>query len=198
MLESTASNSSPNSLPDPARAFDGAATRLAVDSAPRQDPMPQHEPPHHQPLPGAWPTATGGEPSASAPAGEIPVIAPFDAPRRPDDNATRPLFGPDRWVNEQDFWETNTFIALSGRQAVPRPKTVPLKPPQRFRPAPRWRSYLLLAVVCLMIFGAVVGIVAMGRFGSQALGPQHMTATPVVTHNATPAHPTATPKKTHK
>lgn len=196
MLESSTSNSSPNSVPDPSRAADGAATRLAVDSAPRVDSMPQHEPPPHHPLPGAWPAASAA-PSVSAPGGEIPIIAPSDSLRRTDDNATRPLFGPDRWVSEQDFWETNTFIALSGRRSVPRPKTVPLKPPQRFRPVPRWRSYLLLVVVCLMIFATVAGIIAMSHFSVQAFGPAHPIATPVATHTTTPTHPTATPKK-HK
>ncbi len=192
MQDSTMSNSAS----DPARAHEGAATRLAVESAPRQDAMPQHEIPPHAPLPGAWPVSAA-EPSASAPAGEIPIVAPFESGRRADENATRPLFGPDRWVSDQEFWETNTFIALSGRRAIPRPKTMPLRPPQRFHPMPRWRSYLLLLVVCLMIVGTIVGGIAISHFGAQVFGSQPPIATPAPTHTATPVHPTATPKK-HK
>ena len=187
----------PNSSSDPGRPQQGATNRLAVDSAPRQDAMPKHQPPAHAPLPGAWPVSAV-EPSVSAPAGEIPIIPRSELQRDRDDNATRPLVGPDRWVNEQEFWATNTFIALSGRRAIPRPKTKPLQPPQRFRPMPRWRSYLLLLVVCLMIGGTLVGIVAISRFSAQAFGPRHPISTPApAAHTATPAHPTATPKK-HK
>lgn len=186
----------PNSSSDPGRAQQGATNRLAVDSAPRQDAMPQHKPTSPAPLPGAWP-ASAAEPSVSAPAGEIPII-PRPGPQRDrDENATRPLFGPDRWVSEQEFWETNTFIALSGRHAIPRPRTKPLQPPQRFRPMPRWRSYLLLVIVCLMIGGTLVGVVAISRLSTQVFGPQHPISTPAPAHTATPAHPTATPKK-HK
>lgn len=186
MLENGTSNSSP----DPARPHQGAASRLAVDSVPRQESAPRDEPPPQTPLSGAPP-----EPSASAPAGEIPIIPPFETARRADDNATRPLFGPDRWVSDQEFWETNTFIALSGRHAIPRPKTLPLRPPQRFHPMPRWRSYLLLTVVCLMIIGTLVGLIAISRFGAQVFGLQRPVSSPAPAHTTTPAHPTETPKK---
>lgn len=192
MPDSATSNSSSN----PEHTQQSATNRLAVDSAPRQDAMPKHQSPARAPLPGAWP-ASAAEPSVSAPAGEIPIIPRSELQRDRDDNATRPLVGPDRWVSEQEFWETNTFIALSGRHAIPRPRTKPLQPPQRFRPMPRWRSYLLLLVVCLMIGGSLAGVVAIGRLSAQAFGPHHPIATPAPAHTATPAHPTATPKK-HK
>lgn len=194
MLDSSTSNSSP----DPARPHQGAASRLAVDSAPRQDALPRHEPPPYAaPLPGAWSGASAAAPAASAPAGEIPIIPSSELQRDRDENATRPLFGPERWVSEREFWETNTFIALSGRHAIPRPKTMPLRPPQRFRPVPRWRSYLLLLVVCLMIGVTLAGIVAIGHLSAQAFGPQHPISTPAPAHTTTPTHPTVTPKS-HK
>ncbi|MGH2514903.1 MAG: hypothetical protein ACRDHP_04540 [Ktedonobacterales bacterium] len=211
MLDSTASHN----LPDPSPRPSGLTTRVVLDSAPRQEALPMHHElmPDH-PLSPPWPPSldySGG--TATAPR-EMPAMEDAGsmdsahngddgddddegeiegdfAPRHPDDRATRPLFAPEQWVSDPDFWESKTHIALTGRRPVPRPKTVALKPPQRFRPAPRWRSMLVLLVVCLLIAFTLVGIVEIARLGTQALAPTHHTATPVPTHTLTV--PTATP-----
>ncbi|HLZ22902.1 MAG TPA: hypothetical protein VKQ30_12340 [Ktedonobacterales bacterium] len=191
MPESTASHdmsdhTSQNSAPAP---------RTALNSGPRQDMPPPHPIASATPMPPPWPSVDGA-PGAMQPANgvdgadEMDVMSDFP-PRRPEDKATRPLFAPEQWVSDPDFWETKTHIALTGRHPVPRPKTVALKPPQRFRPAPRWRSMLILLVVCVMIVATVIGTVELGRLGMQVIAPPHHSATPVPTH--TIVVPTATP-----
>lgn len=116
------------------------------------------------------------------------------SPRRAEDRATRPIFAPEQWVSDPDFWESKTHIAMTGRHPVPRPKSVSITPPQRFRPMPRWRSMLVLSLVCLLIAFIAIGGVELARLGTPVHGPTHHTATPAPTHTA--VVPTATP--THK
>jgi hypothetical protein len=213
MPDTTMSSNPPDST---SQASVPPAAFFAVDAMPRQElPPAYHEMAPGYPLPPPWPH---GEYAAAgtAPVNEMPAMenrygrertddsGETDAgddmgeesdfsPRRRDDNATRPLFAPEQWVSDPDFWETKTHIALTGRHPVPRPKTLPLKPPQRFRPVPRWRSLLILLLVCGLIAFTAVGVVDIGRLGMQILGPTHHVATPVPTH--TLAVPTATPHR---
>src|SRR5579872_1741956 len=198
-----------HNLPDPvsqANAPNTPVARVALDSAPRQEALPPYAPPYapasNLPLPPPWPSMDR-DAARMAPASELPELSDADGvdswddadagemdgnsagafpPRRRDDRATRPLFAPEQWVSDPDFWESKTHIALTGRHPVPRPKTIALKPPQRFRPAPRWRSVLILLLVCLLIAAIAIGALEMGRLGTQVFGPTHHTATPVPTH----------------
>lgn len=217
MSDTTASHNLPDSGPQ-ANPPNTPVARVALDSAPRQETLPPYSaypayPPYapasNLPLPPPWPSMDH-DAARMASAGELPGLSDADGmdgldagemdgdsegafpPRRPDDRATRPLFAPEQWVSDPDFWESKTHIALTGRHPVPRPKTIALKPPQRFRPAPRWRSALILLLVCLLIASIALGALEMGRLGTQVFGPTHHTATPVPTH--TIAVPTATPK----
>jgi hypothetical protein len=187
-----------------------AAARVALDSAPRQHALPEHALASGLPLPPPWPSlehhpgalAPTNEMPASSEAGEMDGVDDFGfdddadmedvfAPRDPNDRRTRPLFTPEQWVSDPDFWESKTLIAITGRHPVPRPKMLDIKPPERFHPASRWRSMLILLIVCLLISGALIGVVEIGRFGMQVLGPTHSATPPVPTH--TLVVPTATP-----
>jgi hypothetical protein len=214
MPDTTTSSNPPDSTP---QASAPPAALAAVEAMPRQEmpPTQHHEMAPGYPLPPPWPQGEYDD-AGTAPVNELPEMenrcgvgrtdesSKADAyadddmdvesdfsPRRREDNATRPLFAPEQWVSDPDFWETKTHIALTGRHPVPRPKTLPLKPPQRFHPVPRWRSLLILVLVCGLIAFTVVGVVEIGRLGMQVLGPTHHVATPAPTH--TLAVPTATP-----
>ncbi|MGZ3601335.1 MAG: hypothetical protein ACXWQ5_16880, partial [Ktedonobacterales bacterium] len=72
---------------------------------------------------------------------------------------------------------------------VPRPKTRPLPPPQRFRPVARWKSMLLLGTFVVVTILACAGAIEMGKLSADVFGTQ---ATPAVTHTA---QPTVSPTK---
>lgn len=190
---------------EPASQEGSPTARFTFDSGPRQEMWPTRELVPGVPLPPPWPSsppdpattraansmdATGGSGDTDDGAGErmeIPL-------RRPDPAATRPLFAPEQWVSDPDFWESKTLIALTGRHPVPRPRTIPLQPPQRFHQMARWKSILILVFVCVLILFSVICVVEIGRLGSQVLGPSpHITPTAVPAH--TIAAPTATPHK---
>lgn len=197
-------------MPDPAPRASAPPAHVALDSMPRQQTPPAHDGTHGLPLPPPWPApdpdGTYGPPANGMSVsngvngmGSADGVDPSEgtdaeqdfAPRNPDDSATRPLFAPEQWVSDPDFWTSKTHIALTGRHPVPRPKTLPLRPPQRFRPLPRWSSMLVLLVVCVLIVLTIIGVVALGHFGMQVINPPHHLATPVPTHTLTA--PTATP-----
>jgi hypothetical protein len=117
-----------------------------------------------------------------------PPVPPVDAAEPREAPVTVPLVDRDRWVTEQEFWKTQSFIAVSGRHAVPRPELRPIAPPQRFRPIHPWKSYPVLAVLCLAILLSCIGAVQAMRIGATLLQPTP-TAIPTATHPA----PTATP-----
>ncbi|GEM_PF-2493546 len=99
----------------------------------------------------------------------------------------------EHWVEEEDFWQTRTHIAMTGRAPVPRPRPLPLKPPQRFRPVERWKSMLVLALVIGLAALACIGVIALGISGMSLLQPGHTaTATP---HPTQTVVPTQTPHK---
>lgn len=194
---------------DPASWMGAATTRAALDSAPPRNTLPDSVLASDVPLPPPWPPFSHQGAGGPEPESALPPMSGSDgmddgngddedddnefAPRNPDDRATRPIFAPEQWVSDPDFWESKTHIALTGRRPVPRPKSLALTPPQRFHPMPRWRSALVLIVVCLLIAFTLIGVVQLARYGSQMLGPAHHTATPAATH--TVVAPTATPHK---
>jgi hypothetical protein len=130
--------------------------------------------------------------------------APDELTREPA--VTVPLVERDRWVTEPTYWDTQSFVAVSGRHIVPRPTPHAIKPPQRFQPVPRWKSYPALAVVCLAILLSCVGALTAMRAGASFLQPA-ATAVPFATHpaptathpapTATHPAPTATAKPSH-
>ncbi|HKT39098.1 MAG TPA: hypothetical protein VJR48_12060 [Ktedonobacterales bacterium] len=116
--------------------------------------------------------------------------------RERDPAATKPLFAPDQWVQEEDFWDTQAFVAISGRQVVPRPKVQSIAPPKRFKPRSRLRSLVVLGVVLVVIALACAGILEFSRLGMNLVKPIHPA--PVATQTVAPTHTpvaTATPKK---
>lgn len=151
------------------------------------------------PLPPAWPeqpedveqTDEVEEQEAETPEGEALPL------RRREDNATRPLFERDHWVDDPNFWDTTSFIALTGRHPVPRPKPRTLPPPQRFKPIERWQSYLVLAIVLVAILITVYGVIQIEHYGSNALHQLTPKATPTVTYTPVPS-PTAKSTPKHK
>lgn len=105
---------------------------------------------------------------------------------------TRPLTDED-WQREDEFWSTQSHIAVSGRLAVPRPRTYPIQPPQRFHPMSRWVSIAALAFVAMLIVLGCVGAMQASGFANDLLHPRPVPTqthpTPTVSPNAT-----ATPK----
>lgn len=186
-------------FPDPALHASAEAGRPAYVSEPRQETLTGYGPAPSHPLPPPWPVLdpdpTGAPTNAMEDmSGSDDLDEGMDIPlRRPEDAVTRPLFAPGQWVSDPDFWETKTHIAMTGRHPVPRPKTVALTPPQRFNPMARWKSLLVLLVVCLLIVFTVFGALEISQLGTQVLGPARHTATPAATH--TIVLPTATPHR---
>lgn len=142
-------------------------------------PQPQHPPTSSVPAPPAWPKSLEEDNGAAPPA----------TLRDTDASPVQPSVEPGRWVHEPDFWEKETMIAMTGRYPVPRPKTRPLPPPQRFRPMARWKSVLALIALVVVAALACVGSIELGKLSIDVFGTQ---ATPIVTQTA---HPTISPTK---
>ena len=155
--------------------------RLGVSGAEAQ--QRERTPVSSMPLPPVWPMEGDGTVSPS------PATDEGEAPRGADESGVRPSVEPGRWVQEPDFWEKETMITMTGRHPVPRPKTRPLPPPQRFRPVARWKSMLALGVFVVVTAFACGGSIVLGRLSIELFGPQ---ATPLGTH--TP-QPTISPTK---
>lgn len=125
-----------------------------------------------------------------------PGEQPFPAtPARRPATPTRPLTDED-WQREDEFWNTQSYIAVSGRLAVPRPRTHPIKPPQRFHPMARWVSIVALGVVGALIVLGCMGVLQASSLANNLLHPQ---VAPTQVHPSPTASPsaTATPKR-HK
>ena len=139
------------------------------------------------PMAGA--AQSGDNPIDRPPMPSAPMpSAPAEPVEAREPSVTVPLVDRDRWVTEQEFWKTQSFIAVSGRHAVSRPRPREIAPPQRFQPVRRWKSYPVLAVLCVAIFLSCIGAVQAMRIGTSILQPTP-TAVPTATHPA----PTATP-----
>lgn len=105
--------------------------------------------------------------------------------------ATRPIM-PDEWVNdEDDYWTTQSLIAISGRRAVPRPRARELEPPQRFRPVRRWQSMAAVIVLSVVILVTCVGLLRAVSFANNLVHP-HQAAPTLTVPTHTPS-PTAKP-----
>lgn len=160
--------------------------------------------------------ATQGFGTASASAGGRDAISAAEVPPAPDASlpplpgmdprgggerraapATRPI-GPEEWVQDDNYWDTQSLIAVSGRMAVPRPKPRPLDPPQRFRPVRRWQSMAALIVVSVVILAACVGMLRAAGLANNLLHP-HQPVPTITTHPTgsptVPLSPTAKPRK---
>lgn len=140
---------------------------------------------------------SGAANAPAAPDGSLPPLPemiPYSRAERRGAPATRPI-GPDEWVQDDNYWDTQSLIAVSGRMAVPRPKPRPLDPPQRFRPVRRWQSMVALIVVSVVILAACVGMLRAAGLANNLL---HSTQpVPTITHPAgsptAPHSPTAKP-----
>src|SRR5260370_992969 len=132
--------------------------------------------------------------SASEPAQESAGM-PAAAPSELD---IHPQIEPERWVTPDDTWNTSSFKALNGGRMAVR-STRPLPRPQRFRRVPRWRSYLYLLVLLLVIAIVSIGAVEITSLTKALFGqpPRSPQPTPPHTPTATPLHttPTAKPRK---
>lgn len=120
-----------------------------------------------------------------------PQVPSYSAAERRQAPVTRPIV-PDEWVNdEDDYWTTQSLIAISGRRAVPRPRARTLEPPQRFQPLRRWQSMAVLIVLSVVILATCIGLLRAVNFANDLVHPHQAVPTLTVpTH--TPA-PTAKP-----
>ena len=126
-----------------------------------------------------------------------PSASPYGSLQPREAPATRPIM-PDEWVRDEDeYWDTQSLIAVSGRLAVPRPKPLPLDPPQRFRPVRRWQSLAALVILSVVILVACVATLRAVGLARNVLHPPQ--AVPTLTHPAgsptLPPSPTAKPHK---
>lgn len=117
------------------------------------------------------------------------------APTRRAASPTRPLTDED-WQREDEFWNTQSYIAVSGRLAVPRPRTHPIQPPQRFHPMSRWVSLVALVFVGALIVLGCVGVLRASNFANNLLHPRVVPTQVQPSPTASPSA-TATPKR-HK
>ncbi len=136
------------------------------------------------PLPTPWP-------ETAAESGEG-LILPESLPPDP---GSPPVVAPDEWLEEPRYW-------LADYQRVPRPKTVPLSRPIRFRKVNPLKSVLTILFAIALIIALTIGLALALQAGVQAgtkFIQQYTTpATPLVTPATSPAPtlaPTATPKK---
>lgn len=182
-----------------------AATHVSIETAALGEGAPQqhkqHTPVASVPLPPALPieenrttrlSSSTLASSAHVSSAHVAAAHATGGLHGPDEADAQPSIERDHWVQEPDFWEKETMIAMTGRYPVPRPKTRPLPPPQRFRPVARWKSMLLLSTLVVVTVLTCVGVLELGRLSAQVFGTQ---ATPVVTHTA---QPTVSPTKPAK
>lgn len=173
-----------------------AATTDPDAAAGEEENMSSSDEGSNHPLPPPWvervETAAPYAPGESVAAASEEALPPV---RRREASVTRPLFDHEQ-DGEQEFWDTSSFIAMTGRHPVPRPKARTLPPPQRFKPARPWVSYVVLGIVVVGILISLIGVVLVGHYSTDILRP---VTTPTVqpTPTVTPI-PTATPKPKHK
>ncbi|HZC77466.1 MAG TPA: hypothetical protein VE258_06935 [Ktedonobacterales bacterium] len=161
-----------------------SAARIALESDPLRQSLPQVEPTRSRPLLPGYPASEPAQESAGTPAAA------------PSEFDIHPQIEPERWVTPDDTWNTSSFKALNGGRMVAR-STRPLPRPQRFRRVPRWRSYLYLVVLLLVIAIVSLGAVEITSLTKEVFGQPPRSTQPAPTHTATPLHttPTAKPRK---
>jgi hypothetical protein len=170
--------------------YNDPSVRVGVEAVTGADARQRERTPvSSMPLPPVWPMEGDASVSPS------PAADRAEALRGSDEAGVQPSVEPGRWVQEPDFWEKETMIAMTGRHPVPRPKTRPLPPPQRFRPMARWKSMLALGVFVVVTALACAGGVALGRLSMESFGPTP-TARPTGTH--TPQPTISSTKPAHK
>lgn len=141
-------------------------------------------------------STTDVPPAPDAQLPPLPGVAPHSSVEHRGAPVTRPIT-PDEWVRDDDYWDTQSLIAVSGRLAVPRPTARPLDPPQRFRPVRRWQSMAALVVLSVVILATCVGVLRAAGLANNLLRPHQPV--PTITHPISsptvPLSPTAKPHK---
>lgn len=126
------------------------------------------QPPSDMSLPTPWPETV--DESAES------LILPESLPSDP---GAPPVVAPDQWLEEPRYW-------LADYQRVPRPKTVPLSRPIRFRKVSPVQSALKMVMVVALVVVLTVGLALAIDVGIQA-------GTKFVQQFTTPSKPLVTP-----
>lgn len=164
----------------PAGYFDEPSAPVGVEPALDEDTRPQRRADAPSvPLPPTRPIEENEAVAAPSAAHATGISGDADA------FGARPSVEPGHWVHEPEYWGEETMIAMTGRYLVPRPKTRPLPPPQRFRPMARWKSMLALGALVLVTALACVGTVTLGKLTVEVFGSKPQ-ATLTVPHTPQP------------
>jgi hypothetical protein len=122
-----------------------------------------------------------------------PLPLPYDFPlARPEDrgipdntgvllpaSGIYPKVPEDKWVKQNESTLQKRYTYITGQHPVPRPKTIPLKPPRRFRRVAQWQSITMLSIVIVLAVVACFGLLQLGVGGASLLHPgTSATATP--------------------
>jgi hypothetical protein len=141
----------------------------------------QAEPPADMPLPTPWPEQV--DESAQG------LILPESLPPESDEP---PAVAPDQWLEEPRYW-------LADYQRVPRPKTVPLTRPIRFRKVSpvqsAFKMVFVVALVVVLTIGLALAVNAGIQAGTQFVQQFTTPAKPLVTPTTAPALTPTTPAK---
>jgi hypothetical protein len=96
----------------------------------------------------------------------------------------------DRWVKQEESILQKRYTHITGQHPVPRPKTLPLKPPRRFRQVAHWQSITMLSIVIVLAVVACFGLLQLGVGGASLLHPGPAPA-------ATPSRIASPTRKSH-
>jgi hypothetical protein len=122
-----------------------------------------------------------------------PLPLPYDVPLpRPDErdmpnnrgvllpaSGIYPKVPEDQWVKQEESTLQKRYSYITGQHPVPRPKSLSLKPPRRFRRVAHWQSITMLSVVIVLTVVACFGLLQLGVGGASLLHPATAaTATP--------------------
>ena len=147
----------------------------------------------HATLPPSWPMSDAPiAPQTAEAVAATPLAATSGTSASEDGILDEVSVAEDSWLSQEDYWNTSTFIAITGkRRAAPRPDTRPLPRPQRFRPPSRVRSISAFIALIVVLFALIFGSGIVYR-DTVALTNKylHPTAQPTTTPNVSP---TATP-----
>jgi hypothetical protein len=91
----------------------------------------------------------------------------------------------DKWVRQEESTLQKRYTFITGQHPVPRPKTLPLKPPRRFHRVAQWQSVAMLSIVLLLAVLSCIGLLKLGVGGASLLHPG-ITATPIPSRIASP------------
>jgi hypothetical protein len=96
----------------------------------------------------------------------------------------------DRWVKQEESPLQKQYTYITGQHPVPRPKTLPLQAPQRFRRVAHWQSITMLSIVIVLAVVACFGLLQLGISGASLLHP-------VTAPSATPSRIASPTRKSH-